>query len=63
MWASGVCLTYIYIYLMFMVPYILVIYVKLKVQLDVRFMDSLFLSISNSTCFGCYCTHLQDLQL
>jgi hypothetical protein len=31
---------------MFMVPYILVIYVQLKVQLDVFIMYSLFLSIS-----------------
>jgi hypothetical protein len=33
-------------YLMFMVPYILVIYVQLKVQLDVIFMYSLFFSFS-----------------
>jgi hypothetical protein len=32
--------------LMFMVPCILVVYVQLKVQLDVLFMYSLFLSIS-----------------
>jgi hypothetical protein len=49
--------------LMFMVPYILVIYVQLKLQLDVLIMYSLFLSIFSSTCFGCYCTHPQELQL
>jgi hypothetical protein len=37
---------------MFMVPYILVIYVLFKVQLDVLvFFISLIVS---STCFGCY---------
>jgi hypothetical protein len=35
--------------LMFMVPYILIIYVQLRVQLDVLIMYSLFLSIFNST--------------
>jgi hypothetical protein len=46
-----------------MVPYILVIYVQLMVQLDVLIMYSLFLSIFSSTCFGCYCIHPQELQL
>jgi hypothetical protein len=35
-----------FMFLMFMVPYILVIYVQLKVQLDILFTYSLFLSIS-----------------
>jgi hypothetical protein len=42
---------------------IIFVYVQLKVQLDVLFMYSLFLSIFSSTCFGCCCTHPQVLQL
>jgi hypothetical protein len=39
------------------------VYIQLKVQLDVLITYSLFLSIFSSICFGCYCTHPQELQL
>jgi hypothetical protein len=61
---SSLQLCMIYNNLMFMAPYILVMYVQLKVQLDVPFIrilfSSLFLALHVS---GAICTHPQEHKL